>query len=186
MEFEIKHRITAAVIFHLETKNLGLCVEAAVKSRTDLSGAYLSRANLYGTDLSRANLYGADLSRANLSGANLYGANLYGADLSRANLSRANLYGADLSRANLYGADLSRANLSGADLVTVGWIGSRRAYTTYNAAKDEVQCGCFVGTMKDFKARVKKTYKTGTTHRLEYDAAIEFMKAVVKARKKGK
>ena len=141
MEFEIKHRITAAVIFHLETKNLGLCVEAAVKSRTDLSGAYLSRANLYGTDLSRA---------------------------------------------NLYGADLSRANLSGADLVTVGWIGSRRAYTTYNAAKDEVQCGCFVGTMKDFKARVKKTYKTGTTHRLEYDAAIEFMKAVVKARKKGK
>ena len=141
MEFEIKHRITAAVIFHLETKNLGLCVEAAVKSRTDLSGAYLSRANLYG---------------------------------------------ADLSRANLYGADLSRANLSGADLVTVGWIGSRRAYTTYNAAKDEVQCGCFVGTMKDFKARVKKTYKTGTTHRLEYDAAIEFMKAVVKARKKGK
>ena len=44
-------------------------LEAAVKSRADLSGADLS---------------GADLSRANLFGANLSGADLFGADLSRA------------------------------------------------------------------------------------------------------
>jgi len=75
MKFEIKNRFTGAVILTLETLSFKLCVEAAVKSRADLSGANLSRADLYG-----ANLSGADLSRANLSGANLSGADLYGAN----------------------------------------------------------------------------------------------------------
>jgi len=141
MKFEIKSRWNASVLFSLETDSMKLCVEAAVKSRADLSGANLSGANLYGANLygaylSYANLSGADLSYANLSGANLsdaylsdanlYGANLsgaylsgaylYGAYLSGANLSGANLYGAYLSGANLYGAYLSYANLYGANL----------------------------------------------------------------------
>ena len=63
IKFEIKHRFSGAVLFSLECGSLELCVEAAVKSRANLSGANLSRANLYGADL-----YGADLSEAkNLS-----------------------------------------------------------------------------------------------------------------------
>jgi hypothetical protein len=92
MKFEIKSRWTGRVLFSLETETLKLCVEAAIKSRADLSGA-----DLYGADLSGADLSGADLSGADLSGANLYGADLYGADL--------------------YGADLSGADLSGAKIV---------------------------------------------------------------------
>ena len=65
MKFEIKSRFSGAVLFSLETESLKLCVEAAVKSRANLSGADLSR---------------ADLSGANLSGAYLSGAYLYGAD----------------------------------------------------------------------------------------------------------
>ena len=64
MKIEIKHKLTGVILFSLETKSMKLCVEAAVKTRADLSGADLSGANL-----SRANLYGADLSRADLSGA---------------------------------------------------------------------------------------------------------------------
>src|SRR5574343_470820 len=64
MLFEIKNRFSGEVIFKLETESLRLCVEAAIKSRADLSGA-----NLYGANLSRADLYGANLSRANLYGA---------------------------------------------------------------------------------------------------------------------
>jgi hypothetical protein len=60
MTIEIKSRLSGSVLFSIETENLRLAVEAAVKS-----GANLSRA-----DLSRANLSRADLSRANLSGAN--------------------------------------------------------------------------------------------------------------------
>jgi uncharacterized protein YjbI with pentapeptide repeats len=100
MKFEIKHRFNGSILFVIETNSLKLAVDAAVRSRADLSGANLSRA-----DLSGANLSGADLSGANLSGANLSGA-----DLSLADLSGANLSGADLSRAYL-----SLANLSGAD-----------------------------------------------------------------------
>jgi hypothetical protein len=74
MKIEIKHQYTGSVLFSLETKSLKLCVEAAIKSRADLSGANLSGANLSRANLSRADLSGADLSGANLSRANLYGA----------------------------------------------------------------------------------------------------------------
>jgi hypothetical protein len=131
MIFEIKSRLSGNILFSLETTSLKLCVEAAVKSGANLSGAYLPRANLFRADLSGADLSGANLSEAYLSGAylsganlseaylsgaylsgaNLSGANLYGANLPRAYLSGANLSGADLSGAYLYGADLSRANL---------------------------------------------------------------------------
>ena len=76
MKFEIKSWLAGAVLFSVETASLKLCVELAVRSGANLSGANLSRADLYG-----ANLSGANLSRADLSGADLYGANLSGADL---------------------------------------------------------------------------------------------------------
>jgi len=121
MKFEIKSRWNASVLFSLETDSMKLCVEAAVKSRADLSGADLYGAYLYGAYLSGANLSGANLSDADLSGAYLSdaylsGAYLYGANLSDADLSGADLYGAYLYGAYLYGANLSGAYLSGADL----------------------------------------------------------------------
>ena len=121
MKFEIKHRYNGAVLFAKETESIKLCVEAAVKSRANLSGANLSGADLNladlsGANLSGANLSGADLSEANLSGANLSGADLNLADLSLANLSLANLSKAYLSEANLSEANLSEAYLSGANL----------------------------------------------------------------------
>jgi hypothetical protein len=106
MKFEVKNRFSGAIIFSLECESFKICVQAAVKSRANLSGANLSRANLSGANLSRANLSRANLSRANLSGADLSGADLYGANLSGADLYGANLSRANLSRANLYGANL--------------------------------------------------------------------------------
>ena len=72
--FEIKSRWDGSVLFKLECGSFKLCVEAAVKSKADLMGAYLKDANLGG-----ANLMGADLRGANLRGANLMGADLRGA-----------------------------------------------------------------------------------------------------------
>jgi hypothetical protein len=71
MKIEIKSWLNGDVLFALETESIKVCLEAAVKSRADLSGANLSRADLSGANLSGANLSGANLSRANLSGANL-------------------------------------------------------------------------------------------------------------------
>lgn len=39
MKFEIKHRLTGAVIFAAETESLKACVQLAVKSRARLDGA---------------------------------------------------------------------------------------------------------------------------------------------------
>lgn len=51
MNYEIKHGITGAVLFSLECGSLKLCVEAAIRAKTDLSGADLSGADLSSADL---------------------------------------------------------------------------------------------------------------------------------------
>ena len=94
--FEIKHRLTVAVLFKLETESLKMCVETAVKRSADLRDADLRDADLRDANLSGADLGGAYLGGANLSGAYLGGANLSGADLRDADLRDADLRGADL------------------------------------------------------------------------------------------
>ena len=61
MLFEIKSRYDGSILFSFETTSLKLAIEAAVKSRADLSSANLSLA-----DLSSAHLRSADLSSAKL------------------------------------------------------------------------------------------------------------------------
>ena len=50
MKYEIKHRVTAEVLFSLECASLKLCVQAAVKAKANLEGANLEGANLKGAD----------------------------------------------------------------------------------------------------------------------------------------
>jgi len=176
MLIEIKNRLSGNVLFKIETENLKLAVEDAVKSRAKLSGA----------DLSGADLYGADLSGADLSGADLYGANLSGANLSGANLSGANLSGADLSGANLSGANLSRANLYGAkgikDILQIGPIGSRKSYLmAIKNDKDEVEicAGCWSGSIEDFKAKVKEVHGDNQFGK-DYELAIKLIESRLK------
>jgi len=64
VKFEIKHRYQKnRILFKGEFGSLKIAVEAAVKSRADLAGAYLR-----GADLTRADLTGAYLTRADLRG----------------------------------------------------------------------------------------------------------------------
>ena len=91
--FEIKHRLTVAVLFKLETESLKMCVETAVKRSADLRDADLRDADLRDADLRGADLRDADLRGADLSGADLRGADLRGADLGGAYLGGAYLRG---------------------------------------------------------------------------------------------
>jgi hypothetical protein len=139
IKFDIKHRITAALMFSRETESLRLCVEAAVTAGVNLCGADLCGADLRGADLRAANLRGADLCgadlyAANLRAANLYAANLRGANLRGADLCGADLYAANLRAANLYAANLRGANLHGADLCGVDlYAANLRAANLYAA-----------------------------------------------------
>jgi uncharacterized protein YjbI with pentapeptide repeats len=72
MNIEIKHRHDGRILFAGDYYSMCSAMEAAVKGRANLSGAYLCGANLGG----------ANLGGANLDGANLRGADLRGADLS--------------------------------------------------------------------------------------------------------
>ncbi len=101
MKFEIKHKITGSILFSIETSSWKLAVEAAIKSKTDLSYADLRYADLHSADLRSADLSSADLSSADLSYA----------DLRYADLSSANLRSADLRFADLRSADLRSADL---------------------------------------------------------------------------
>lgn len=141
-------------------------------------GAGGSRANLRNANIRNANLRGAYLS-----GADFYGANLIGADLSGANLRDANLIGANLSGANLWGADLSCADLHGANLWNVtavidlglpdGWF----AVAWLKGRDMQVRVGC-----RSFSLVNGLKYWAGKDDRREVMAALEYAKAVARAR----
>jgi hypothetical protein len=182
MKYEIKHRITGAVLFSMECESIKLCVEAAVRAGCDLSGANLSDA-----DLSGVNLFGCDLSRANLSdaylsGANLFGCDLFGCDLSDANLSRANLSGCDLSRANLSRAYLSDATLSGVKQASqLGQPDGWHAWTYITPEnKQRVRVGC-----RDYTIAEGRDYWKGKDNRREVLAALDYAEAIGKLRQWG-
>ena len=113
MKFEIKHKMSDAVLFVGETENWKLAVEAAVRAKADLRYADLSYA-----DLRHADLRHADLSYANLRDADLRDANLRDANLRYADLRHADLRYADLSYADLRHADLRSAKGVNKNLVT--------------------------------------------------------------------
>jgi hypothetical protein len=68
MKFEIKNRYSGNVLFSLACGSFKLCVEAAVKTRANLTDADLTRANLTDADLTRANLTDASLDGATMPG----------------------------------------------------------------------------------------------------------------------
>ncbi|MFA5323307.1 MAG: pentapeptide repeat-containing protein [Smithella sp.] len=81
MKHEIKSMKAGHVLFALDTASFRLCVEAAVKSGSDLSGSDLSGADLSGADLSGADLRGSDLRGSVLSGSDLRGSDLSGSNI---------------------------------------------------------------------------------------------------------
>ena len=145
----------------------------------DLARASLARANLAEANLAEANLAGADLAEANLAGADLAEADLAGADLAEANLARAYL-----ARANLAGAYLAEANLAGASLgknriLQIGPTGSRRdqLVVKWGPHLDEVQAGCWRGTLVEFEARNEAEHGDDEYGK-EYRAVIAMLKAL--------
>ncbi len=112
MNFQIKNRWSAAVVFECE-----LSSEIGSMSHSARLGFAAKKAILRDADLRDADLRGADLRDADLRDADLSGADLRDADLRDADLS-----GANLSDANLRGADLRDADLRGADLRGADWM----------------------------------------------------------------
>ena len=104
------------------------------------------------------------------------------ADLSYADLSYADLRYADLSYANLHSADFRYADLSYANLdkgyISVTRIGSRKGMTTYCFEDDIIWCGCFKGTLQEFKDRVNATHKDNAQYLKEYLGFITYLKSL--------
>ena len=61
-----------------------------------------------------------------------------------------------------------------ADYLLIGPIGSRFSFTTFFKNKDKgitVSCGCFLGSISDFRAKVEKTHKNNKHAKLYILAA---------------
>ena len=152
--FEIKHRLTVAVLFKLETESLKMCVETAVKRSADLRDA--------------------DLRDADLGGASLSGANLGGADLGGADLSGAVLGGAVLGDADLRGADLGGADLRGIKGVIA--LGAPDGWPAHAWLRDgwlSIRVGCQEKRIDEARA-----YWAGKDNRREVMAALDYAEAV--------
>ena len=81
------------------------------------------------------------------------------------------------SRADLEWANLKGADLEGADLYQVSGIGRVGRVTTYDKKNNKIICGCFYGTLEQFKERVQKVYPSGR-YGDQYRAAIAYFKAI--------
>ena len=100
-------------------------------------------------------------------------------------LEGAYLEGAYLGGADLRGADLEGAYLEGAgkissvdDILIVGPMGSRAGYVqAYHTDKGIfVKCGCFYGTIAQFRAKVKETHGDNR-HAQDYALLADFIEA---------
>ena len=100
-------------------------------------------------------------------------------------LERAVQRGAYLEGADLRGADLEGAYLEGAgkissvdDILIVGPMGSRAGYVqAYHTDKGIfVKCGCFYGTIAQFRAKVKETHGDNR-HAQDYALLADFIEA---------
>ena len=118
-------------------------------------------------------------SSADLSSANLRYANLRSADRRSADLRSADLSSADLRYADLSSADLSYAKTD-KRYIQIGCIGSSKRMTTYCFEDDQITCGCFTGTLKEFEAECKKTHKDNKQYLNEYLGAIKYIKSLIK------
>jgi hypothetical protein len=116
MKIEIKHRLDQSILFSVESKNIKLAVEAAIKAKANLRFASLGSASLRSADLRSADLRSADLRSADLRSADLRSADLRFASLGSADLRSADLRFADLRSADLRFASLGSADLRSADL----------------------------------------------------------------------
>lgn len=60
-------------------------------------------------------------------------------------------------------------------------IGSRKGCTYFfkTPSKIYVRCGCFFGTLKEFKKAVLKTHKNNEQYRKEYLETIKYVKAIL-------
>ena len=153
--------------YECEDNTIAKTVEEAVRSSANLSFANLHSANLHSANLRSANLHFADLRFADLSFADLHFA-----DLRSANLSFADLSFADLSSANLSSAKTDKR------YIQVSCIGSSKRMTTYCFEDDQVMCGCFTGTLKEFEKKCKETHKDNKQHLAEYLGFIKYIKSL--------
>jgi hypothetical protein len=81
-------------------------------------------------------------------------------------------------RADLSSADLMNAQIS---VAVGGPAGSARRLTYYIYSCDEVQCGCFRGTLAEFVAKIEKTHKDNPRWLTEYRAMVEYFKGMREA-----
>ena len=175
IKIEIKSIFGDVLFTHKCVDNtIAKTVKKAVKSSADLRFANLRYADLSSADLSYANLRYADLSYADLRYADLSYADFRYADLSYADLRSADLRSANLRYANLSYAKTDKR------YIQIGCIGSSKRVTTYCFEDDEITCGCFKGTLKEFEKQVKETHKDNKQYLNEYLGAIKYIKSIAK------
>ncbi|MEG1580891.1 MAG: pentapeptide repeat-containing protein [Bacteroidaceae bacterium] len=191
-----------------EYNSIKATLEKAVSEKVSLEGADLKgisliNANMRGANLRFADLSNTDLRKADFSYSSLKSAKLSYSDLSNADLSNADLSNADLSNTNIKGTDFSKSNLWGtnfhlanslrkaaisfADLsraktdkryLQISCIGSEKRTTTYCFEDDLILCGCFKGTLNEFKKRVLIIHKENSQYLKEYLGAIAYIKSL--------
>ena len=102
---------------------------------------------------------------------------LRGSNLSYSDLRYSNLIGSNLSGSNLRGSDLNGSDTD-KRYIQISCIGSAKRLTTYCFEDDKIWCGCFTGTLEEFKKQVKETHDNNPQYLAEYLLFVEYLKSL--------
>jgi hypothetical protein len=121
-------------------------------------------------------------NKLDLSSINFYNLKI------KMNLKHFNFSGSNFRRSYFIGSNFSGSNFSGFDfsytkglnIIFVCGIGSMKRKTSYFWKMDKIFCGCFSGTLKQFKRQISETYKKDNLYYKQYQLSVEYFEKQVK------
>lgn len=136
----------------------------------------LSSINFYNLkikmNLKHFNFSGSDFRGSYFSGSNFSGSNFSGSDFRDSNFRDSNFSGSYFRRSNFSDSDFS--HVKGIKVISICGIGSEKRKTLYFWKMDKIFCGCFSGTLKQFKIQISETYKEDDFYYKQYQIAVEY------------
>jgi len=172
---EIKSKFDGHIIFKDDSVTFKLTVEAAVKAKIDMRGAYMQGAYMRGAYMQGAYMQGAYMQGVDMRGVDMQGAYMQGAYMQGADMQGADMRGADMRGAKIKDGVVLKAKVS---ILQCGPCDSRQDYLIiFNTTVGlYVKAGCFLDTLTKFVSAVREKHK-GTVYEKEYLNIVKMAKA---------
>ena len=186
-----KANLSGQIIENIKLSKLRLIEANFTNSEFDnviISDSYLNSTNLSCTKIKNTHFVNTIFHNSNFVGSSIDNSQFLRCGLEHALFCMSYIRNSEFKsirmwNTNFIGARFNKVSYQDSiiknthDVACIGNIGSRESYTTvFNTNKGIlVSCGCFFGTLEEFKKEVLKTHKNSPTYKKEYLDMINYI-----------